>query len=643
MTQQNKAILQVPGENSAQDLSEVNQVPQIHRSTLEVGAVTIRFSGDSGDGMQLTGSQFTSTTALVGNDLATLPDFPAEIRAPAGTLAGVSGFQVQFGSSEIFTPGDRPDVLVAMNPAALKKELGDLARGATIIINSDAFDARSIEKAGFVGDPLEDGTLESFRVFKVPLTTMTHRSLEATSLSKKDKDRSKNFFALGLMYWLYGRPLEHSLRWIERKFAKTPEYAESNSLALKAGYNFGVTTEIFTSNYTVPEASIEPGLYRQITGNQATAFGFIAAAELSGLDLFLGSYPITPASDILHELSRYKHFGVRTFQAEDEIAAIGAALGAAFGGHIGLTTTSGPGVCLKSEAINLAIMVELPLVVANIQRGGPSTGLPTKTEQADLLQALYGRNGESPIPIIAAATPSDCFFAAIEAVRIAVKYMTPVFFLSDGYIANGAEPWKLPEDKDLPTISARFRTEAEGFFPYLRDPATLARPWVRPGTPGLEHRIGGLEKAEKSGNVSYDSFNHEKMVRLRADKIAGIASDIPDAELHGDESGDILLIGWGGTFGALRAATKSMRQAGVKISHLHLRHLNPLPKNVATVIRSFGKICVAELNLGQLLKIIRSEFLVDAIGINKVQGQPFRVSELVERISAILNQDTVGE
>jgi len=600
--------------------------------------IAVRFAGDSGDGMQLTGTQFTSTSALIGNDVATLPDFPAEIRAPAGTLAGVSGFQLQFGSLDILTPGDRPDVLVAMNPAALKANLGDLLPGATIFANSDAFDLRSCKKVGFEANPLEDGTLEAFQVHRVPFTAITRRALEDSALTTREKDRCKNFFALGLMYWIFGRPLDHTIQWVNRKFKARPEVASANVAVLKAGYHYGETTETFVVRYDVPAATIAPGTYRHITGNQATAYGFVTASRLAGADLFLGSYPITPASDVLHELSRHKRFGVRTFQAEDEIAAVAAAIGAAYGGAIALTTTSGPGVALKGEAIGLAVMTELPLVVVNVQRGGPSTGLPTKTEQSDLLQAMFGRNGEAPMPIVAPATPGDCFVMAIEAVRLATKYMTPVFFLSDGYIANGAEPWRIPAVEDLPELSIRYRTDPEGFMPYLRDEVTLARPWVKPGTPGLEHRIGGLEKAEGSGNVSYGPRNHERMVELRAEKIERIAADIPDAELYGDPAGDLLLVGWGGTWGALRAAAMHLRRRGNKVSHLHIRHLNPLPGNVESVMRSFGTVVAAELNLGQLRHLLRARFLIDVKGYNKIQGQPFKVWEIVDWVEQTLGK-----
>jgi len=599
--------------------------------------VAIRFAGDSGDGMQLTGSQFTHTSALAGNDLATLPDFPAEIRAPAGTLAGVSGFQIQFGSQEIFTPGDKPDVLVAMNPAALAANLDRMERGSMIFVNEDAFDDRASKKVGFDnGNPLEDDTLNDYRIFRVPFTTLTRNALVDSPLSQRDKDRCKNFVALGLMYWVFNRDMDFTLEWIHKKFGGKPDVMDANEAALRTGYNYGITTDTFQTTFEVERADIEPGLYRQITGNQATAFGFIAGAELAGKELFLGSYPITPASDILHELSKHKHFGVRTFQAEDEIAAVCAAIGASFGGSVALTTTSGPGVALKGEAIGLAVITELPLIIASIQRGGPSTGLPTKTEQADLNMAVFGRNGEAPMPIVAAATPGDCFHAAIEAVRLATKYMTPVFFLSDGYIANGAEPWKIPDVDSLPDLTVTHATEANsevGFLPYKRDETTLARPWAVPGTEGLEHRIGGLEKSKDFGNVSYVPSNHEYMCKIRAEKVARIVDDIPDAEVFGEDSGDVLLIGWGGTYGALHAATMHLQNAGKKVSHMHLRHLNPMPKNVPTVMKSFKRVYCCELNLGQLRHLLRSEFLIDVRGINKMQGQPFGVQELVGRVN----------
>ena len=604
--------------------------------------VSVRFAGDSGDGMQLTGNQFTTTTALVGNDLATLPDYPAEIRAPAGSLAGVSGFQIQFGSLPIYTPGDRPDVLVAMNPAALMANLPSLEPGAMILVNEDGFDKKALTKAGLASNPLDEGddTLDAYRVYKVPITTLTRNALSDFLLTTRQKDRSKNFCALGLVYWLFERPLDHTLGWVEKKFAKRPQIVDANKAALRAGYNFGETAEMFPATYQVRKAPIAPGTYRQITGNAATALGLVAAAQLADMDLFLGSYPITPASDILHELSKHKRFGVKTFQAEDEIAAVTATLGAAYGGALAVTSTSGPGVALKSEGIGLGVMVELPMVICNVQRGGPSTGLPTKTEQSDLLQALYGRNGDAPVPVIAASTPADCFDCAMEAARLAVKHMTPVFLLTDGYLANGAEPWKLPRVADLPKIEVKYRRDPEGFQPYDRDPETLARPWVRPGTPGLEHRIGGLESEAGSGNVSYDPRNHQEMTRVRAEKVARIARDIPPAPLFGEEEGDLLLVGWGGTFGALHAATDELRREGLRVSHLHLRHINPMPENVERVLRGFRRVVAAELNMGQLRQLLRARFLVDVGGLNKVQGQPFQVSEVIARVRRELDELT---
>jgi len=600
-------------------------------------AVVIRFAGDSGDGMQVTGNQFTTTSALVGNDLATMPDYPAEIRAPAGTLGGVSGYQIQISNHDIYTPGDRPDTLVAMNPAALKVNLRDLEPGATIIVNTDAFTDKDIERAGFVGDPLKDDSLKNFTVLPVMLTSMTHTALADSPLSKKEKDRCKNFFALGVVYWMYGRPLEHSREWIKQKFAKNPDVVSANILALEAGHAFGETAEIFDTRYDVAAAKdVREGTYRRVTGNEATALGFITASQIAEMDLFLGSYPITPASDILHNLSRYKHYGVKTFQAEDEIAAVASAIGAAFGGAIGLTTTSGPGVALKAEAIGLAFMVELPLIIVNVQRGGPSTGLPTKTEQSDLFQAMFGRSGDAQLPVLAAATPGDCFWMAIEATRIATKYMTPVFLLTDGYIANGAEPWRIPEVETLPDLHVKFHTEVEGFAPYHRDPTTLARPWVRPGTPGLEHRIGGLEKADGSGEISYDGDNHERMSHLRAEKLERIARDIPDAEVHGADKGDLLVLSWGGTYGSVRAGVELAQAEGLAVTHVHLRHINPMPANVERLIRSFRRVLVAELNMGQLHFVIRGKFLVDADLLSKVQGKSFHVREILDRIHTLL-------
>jgi len=598
--------------------------------------VTIRFAGDSGDGMQLTGTQFTNTTAILGNDLSTLPDYPAEIRAPAGTLFGVSGFQIHFGSTEINTPGDQCDVLVAMNPAALKVNLVSLVDGGSIIANTDGFNDKNLKLAGYAQNPLRDGSLDKYRVFEVDISRLTALALQDMNISSKLVDRSKNFFALGMMYWIYNRPLEPTIEWIQSKFKDKPDIKEANLRVLKAGWNFGETTEIFAVRYEVGPAKLAPGKYRNITGNQALAWGLMAAAKKANLDLFLGSYPITPASDILHELSLYKSYGVKTFQAEDEIAGISSAIGASFGGALGVTTTSGPGVALKTEAIGLAVMVELPLVICNIQRGGPSTGLPTKTEQADLLQAVYGRNGEAPVPVIAAATPSDCFDAAFEASRIALKYMTPVMLLSDGYLGNGSEPWLIPDYSKMPDISPKFRTDSAGFQPYLRDEATLARPWAIPGTPGLEHRIGGLEKEDITGNVSYDPQNHDHMVRLRAEKIERIANDIPPATVEGDSEGEVLVVGWGGTYGSIKNAVVRQRQKGHSVSHLHLRYLNPLPKNVGEILYKFKKIIVPEINLGQLVKILRAKYLVPAIGFNKVRGLPFKSVEIENEIEEML-------
>ncbi|MEK6757297.1 MAG: 2-oxoacid:acceptor oxidoreductase subunit alpha [Bacteroidota bacterium] len=598
--------------------------------------VTIRFAGDSGDGMQLTGTQFTNTTAILGNDLSTLPDYPAEIRAPAGTLFGVSGFQIHFGSTEINTPGDQCDVLVAMNAAALKVNLGSLIDGGTIIVNTDGFNEKNLRLSGYSQSPLHDGSLDKYRMHEVDISKLTALALQDLNISSKLVDRSKNFFALGMMYWIYNRPLETTIEWIKSKFKDKPDILEANLRVLKAGWNFGETTEIFSVRYEVGPAKLAPGRYRNITGNQALAWGLMAAAKKAKLDLFLGSYPITPASDVLHELSFYKSYGVKTFQAEDEIAGICSALGASFGGALGVTTTSGPGVALKSEAIGLAVMVELPLIICNIQRGGPSTGLPTKTEQADLLQAVYGRNGEAPVPVIAAATPSDCFDAAFEAARIALKYMTPVMLLSDGYLGNGSEPWLIPDFNKLPDMSPEFRTNPEGFFPYSRDEATLARPWAIPGTPGLEHRIGGLEKEHITGNVSYDPENHEKMVHLRAEKIERIADDIPLATVEGDPDGDLLVVGWGGTYGAIKSAVARQRQKGHPVSHLHLRYLNPMPKNLGEILYKFKRVLVPEINLGQLIKILRSKYLVPAIGFNRVRGLPFKSIEIEKEIEEIL-------
>ncbi|MGH7351629.1 MAG: 2-oxoacid:acceptor oxidoreductase subunit alpha [Candidatus Methylomirabilales bacterium] len=612
--------------------------PQVPKRTEELDEVVIRFAGDSGDGMQLAGMQFTNETAVAGTDLATLPDFPAEIRAPAGTLFGVSGFQVNFSSHDIFTPGDNPDVLVMMNPAALKVNLRDLKPGGIIIADTAEFTENNLKKAGFATNPLEDGSLAKYQVFPVGITQMTLRAVEGLNLNTKVASRCKNFYALGLTSWLFTRPIDPTIRWIEGRFKKTPELVDANIRALKAGYHFGETAEMFAVQYEVKPARLAPGKYRNITGNSATALGFIAAAERAGLPLFLGSYPITPASDVLHEVASYKNFNVYTFQAEDEIAAVGAALGAAYGGAIGICTTSGPGMLLKQEMINLAVMVELPLIIADIQRAGPSTGMPTKTEQADLLMAIYGRASESPVVVLAPATPGECFFMAFEAVRLAVKYMVPVIYMSDGYLANGAEPWKIPKVSELPQIDVQFRTSPEGFQPYLRDPETLARAWVKPGTPGLEHRIGGLAKEDVTGHVSYDPINNEQMVRLRAEKVARVAMDIPRTDVHGDPSGKLLVIGWGSTYGALVEATERVRAQGKSVSHVHLRYLNPLPPDLKEIIHRFETVLVAELNTGQLLKIIRAEYLVNAKGMNKIQGYPFKVGELMQKIQELLEE-----
>ncbi len=610
--------------------------------TRELDRVVIRFAGDSGDGMQLTGDRFTTASALLGNDLSTLPDFPAEIRAPAGTLAGVSAFQVHISDHDILTPGDTPNVLVAMNPAALRTNLGDLVPGSSLIVNVDSFDERSLAKAGYDSNPLTDGTLSAFKVYEVPMTSLTLEAAKETGAKPRDAERSKNFFALGLISWMYNRPVEPTLKWIETRFAKTPVVAQANTLAFKAGYNFGETAELFESSYEVKPAALERGTYANVTGNTALAWGIIAAGQLAKLPVFLGSYPITPASDILHELSKHKNFGVRTVQAEDEIAGVGAALGAAFGGALGVTTTSGPGIDLKSETVGLAVSLELPLLVIDIQRGGPSTGLPTKTEQADLLHVLFGRHGEAPVPVIAAKTPAHCFEAAIEAARLALKYRTPVYLLSDGYLANGSEPWKLPDLNSLPDISVDFATEPnhttedgeQSFWPYLRDEETLARPWAIPGTPGLEHRVGGLEKSDGSGEVSYDPANHERMVRLRAAKVAGIADDIPPVEVDDPDGADVLVLGWGSTYGAIAAGVRRVRARGMKAAHAHLMHLNPFPPNLGEVLSRYTRVLVPEGNLGQLALLVRGVYLVDARSISKVQGVPFRAGELETEIAS---------
>ncbi|MGW5261822.1 2-oxoacid:acceptor oxidoreductase subunit alpha [Microbispora sp. NPDC004025] len=612
------------------------QVQQLDR-------VIIRFAGDSGDGMQLTGDRFTAETAQFGNDLSTLPNFPAEIRAPAGTLPGVSSFQLHFADHDILTPGDAPNVLVAMNPAALKANLGDLPKGADIIANTDEFTKRNLSKVGYDGNPLEDDSLAEWRLHAVPLTSLTVKALEGYDISKKDAERAKNMFALGLLSWLYHRPTEGTVAFLEAKFARKPEIAKANIAAFQAGWNYGETTESFSVSYEIKPATLRPGTYRNISGNQALAYGLIAASVQAKLPLFLGSYPITPASDILHELSKHKHFGIRTFQAEDEIAGVGAALGASFGGSLGVTTTSGPGVALKAETVGLAVTTELPLIIVDVQRAGPSTGMPTKTEQTDLLMAMFGRNGESPVPVLAPATPSDCFTMAVEAARIALAYRTPVMLLSDGYLANGSEPWRIPEIDELPDISVQFTTAPNGedgttYLPFKRDPETLARPWAVPGTAGLEHRIGGIEKADGTGNISYDPDNHDRMVRLRQAKIDGI--DVPDLTVD-DPDGDarVLVLGWGSTYGPIAAAARRVRAAGHKVAQAHLRHLNPLPANTGEVLRSYDKVLLPEINLGQLAMLLRARFLVDVISYNRVRGLPFKAAELAAVIEDVIESD----
>jgi len=611
---------------------------QLHEQELD--RVTIRFAGDSGDGMQLTGTQFTRTAAVFGNDISTLPDFPAEIRAPAGSLPGVSGFQISFSSSEIHTPGDQPDVLVAMNPAALKTNVGDLPAGGALIVNSDAFTQQNLNKAAYAGSPLTDGSLKQYTVFEIPISTLNARALEGLEMTNKQVDLTKNFFALGIMFWLYERSMDPTLRWVDQKFSARPVIAEANKRALKAGYAFGETTEIFHERYIVPPAHLEPGVYRNITGNEATALGFLAASRLARRPLFYGSYPITPASDILHQLSTYKSFGVKTFQAEDEIAAIGAAIGASYGGALGMTATAGPGIALKSEAMGLAVMVELPLVVCDIQRAGPSTGMPTKTEQADLLQVMFGRNSDSPIPIVAPATPAECFDYAIEAWRIALKYVTPVVYLSDAFLATGAEPWKIPSPDKLPDIAVENVTDPSSYRPYARNPETLARMWAVPGTKGLEHRIGGLEKADITGNVSYDPENHHQMQVLRAQKVAGIARDIPPLDVYGPPEGDLLILGWGSTYGAIRSAVERLQANGRSVAHAHLRYLNPFPANTEQVVRSYRRVLIPEVNLGQLLMLIRARFLIDAVGYDRVRGKPFRIAEIFDEAERLLGPTT---
>ena len=599
----------------------------------DVDRVTIRFAGDSGDGMQLTGMQFTKTSAVFGNDISTVPDIPAEIRAPQGSLPGVSAFQVSFSSYDIYTPGDTPDVLVAMNPAALKVHLEDVPKGGIIIVNTDEFNEVNLKKAGYASNPLTDNSVNAYRVFEVPIGTLNQRALADTGLSAQEIDRSKNMFALGLMFWMYSRPLDTTVKYIEERFGRrNPKVAEANVKTLKAGYNYGETTEMFAQHYHVPKAKLAPGLYRNITGNEATAMGFLTASKLAGRPLFYGSYPITPASDVLHQLASFKRFGVKTFQAEDEIAAIGSAIGASFGGAMGMTGTSGPGIALKSEGIGLAVMVELPLVVIDVQRSGPSTGIPTKTEQGDLLQCMFGRNSVAPLAIVAPSTSSDCFDMAIEAWRIAIKYRTPVIFLSDLYLGVGSEPWLIPDIDSLPKIEANFATDPETFQAYERDPDTLARPWAIPGTPGLEHRIGGLEKANVTGNVNYTAENHDLMTRLRFEKIERIANDIPELGVFGDEAGDLLVLGWGSTYGVNRTAVQRARAAGKKVSQAHLKYLNPFPRNTGDVLKRFKKVLVPENNMGQLSLLIRGNYLVDAEGLHRVTGRPFTISEVEAKI-----------
>ena len=607
------------------------------KSQLEIKNAVIRFAGDSGDGIQVTGSMFTHESAMLGHDVSTLPDYPAEIRAPAGTLAGVSSFQLNFSSYEIDTPGDQPEVLVALNPAALRTNIMDLVHGGTIILNSDAFTRAEIQKAGYDNDPLVDSSLSGFKIYPIPISSLTTAAVENTGISRKQAAQCKNMFTLGVVTWLYDRSVDPIKRYIDKRYSGTrPEMAEANKLALQAGYNFADTVELFTGKYHISAAKLPPGTYRRITGNEAATLGVLTAAELSGRPLFYASYPITPASEILHELSRLRHFGVITMQAEDEIAAIGMAIGAAYGGSLGLTGTSGPGMALKSEAIGLAVMTELPVVIINVQRGGPSTGLPTKTEQADLLQAMFGRNGESPVAIVAPATPADCYHMAIEAFRIAVRYMTPVIYLSDGYLANGSEPWRIPAPEELPEIHVDFHQDREAPMPYARDPETLSRPWIIPGTPGLEHRIGGLEKQDISGDVSYNSKNHETMVRLRAGKIQRIAQDIPALSVTGPAKGDLLVLGWGSTYGAIRHATENARKQGLSVASAHLRYLNPWPSNLGEILRCYQRVLLPELNTGQLRMLLRAEFLVDIIGLNKIMGKPFLTLEIEEKINEIL-------
>jgi 2-oxoglutarate/2-oxoacid ferredoxin oxidoreductase subunit alpha len=608
------------------------------KTVVNLADATVRFCGDSGDGMQLAGTQFTNTSALIGNDIATFPDFPAEIRAPRGTLAGVSGFQIHFASKEIFTPGDRVDALVAMNPAALATNLPDLVHGGILIVDKNAFDEKDLKMAGYKASPLEDGSLERYQLFPVEITRLTRLSVEGLGLGQKEADRCRNFYAMGLVFWLYDRPLDPTLRFIQNQFGKRPEIAEANRRALQAGFNYGEITDAFASQFRVDKAHLAPGKYRNITGNQALAWGMMAAAKRSNCELFLGSYPITPASDILHELARHKAFGVRTFQAEDEIAAVTSTIGAAFGGAMAITTSSGPGIALKQEGIGLAVMTELPMIVVNIQRGGPSTGLPTKTEQADLLQAICGRNGECPMPVIAARSPGDCYDVAQEAWRIATRFMTPVMLLSDGYIANGSEPWRIPGPESLtpmPVNHPSAPANGQPFLPYQRD-ERLSRPWALPGTPGLMHRIGGLEKQDITGNVNYEPENHQHMVDLRARKVANVADDIPLQTVDGPSSGRLLVLSWGGTYGACATAVREAAQDGASVAHCHLRYLNPFPRNLGEILKKYDRVLIPELNKGQLLLLIRGQYLVDAVGLNKVQGKPFVVTEIVAKIKELL-------
>jgi 2-oxoglutarate/2-oxoacid ferredoxin oxidoreductase subunit alpha len=616
----------------------------VTKQVQQLDRVIIRFAGDSGDGMQLAGDRFTQETATFGNDLSTLPNFPAEIRAPAGTLPGVSSFQLHFADHDILTPGDAPDVLVAMNPAALKANLDDVPRGADIIANTDEFTKRNLAKVGYAANPLEDGSLDAYQLHAIPITSVTVKALEDFEITRKDAERAKNMFALGLLSWLYNRPVEGTMKFLDSKFGSKPEILAANKAAFQAGWNYGETTEAFSVQYEVAPAPLQAGMYRNITGNSALAYGLVAASRRSGLPLFLGSYPITPASDILHELSKLKRFGVRTMQAEDEISGVGAALGASFGGSLGVTTTSGPGMCLKAETIGLAVSVELPLIVCDIQRAGPSTGMPTKTESADLLMALYGRNGESPVAVLAPSTPADCFETAIEAVRIAVKYRTPVIILSDGYLANGSEPWRVPSVDGLARLRDEFSfasghsvPEGQEFLPFQRDPKTLARPWAIPGTPGLEHRIGGIEKADVTGTISYDPDNHDRMVRLRQAKIDGIAADIPPLQVDDpDGNARVLVLGWGSTYGSIGAAVRRVRLAGNSVAQAHLRHLSPFPANLAEVLQSYDKVLVPEINLGQLALLLRGRYLADVVSYNRVRGLPFRASELAEVIQDVI-------